>query len=100
MELLAGAFTKNDKMLINNLIKTAKAGNKIVTPNQEDYSEAGKILAKLQMKKGYDLKKAYALTNDVLIALSVRRIGATLVTQNRKDFEMISEFKYLSLHLE
>ncbi len=100
MELLAGAFTKNDKMLINNLIKTAKAGNKIVTPNQEDYSESGKILAKLQMKKGYNLKKTYALTNDVLIALSVRRIGATLVTQNRKDFEMRSEFKSLSLHFE
>ncbi|MBL7095113.1 PIN domain-containing protein [candidate division KSB1 bacterium] len=73
MELLAGAFIKENHAIIANLIKTAHARAKIISPSQNDFFEAGKILAKLQSETGYDLKKAYSITNDVLIALSARR---------------------------
>lgn len=99
MELLAGAFSRSDIAIVNNLIKIARASNKIITPTQHDYIDSGKILAKLQSEKGYDLKKSYHITNDVLIALSARRIGATLFTQNKKDFETIKEFKDFTLQI-
>ncbi|MFQ6039344.1 MAG: type II toxin-antitoxin system VapC family toxin [Candidatus Poribacteria bacterium] len=89
MELMAGSFSRTEVAIVNNIVKVAKSANKIVTPIYTDYVEAGRILVKLQSEKGYDLKKAYSLTNDVLIALSARRIGATVVTQNRRDFEAI-----------
>jgi predicted nucleic acid-binding protein len=38
------------------------------------------------------------LWNDVLIALSARRIGATLVTRNVEDFELLR--RYLRFELE
>ena len=99
MELLAGAFSKNDITIITNLIQTAKASKKIINPIQSNYIEAGNILAEIQSEKGYNLKKAYNITNDVLIALCARTIGATLLTQNRKDFEIIKEFKDFSLQV-
>lgn len=99
MELLAGAFSRNDLAIVNNLIKIAHASNKIITPTQHDYIESGKILARLQSEKGYDLKKSYHITNDVLIALSARRIGATVFTQNKKDFETIKEYKDFSFQI-
>ncbi len=99
MELLAGAFSKSDIAIVNNLIKIAHASNKIITPNQHDYHESGIILSKLQLEKGYDLKKSHHITNDVLIAMSARRIGATVVTQNKRDFETIKEIKDFKLQI-
>lgn len=61
MELLAGAFSRSDVTIVNNLIKIAHARNKIITPTQLDYIDCGKILARLQTEKGYDLKKAITL---------------------------------------
>jgi len=99
MELLAGSFSRSDIAIINNLIKIAHASNKIITPTQHDYIDSGNILAKLQSEKGYDLKKSYHISNDVLIALSARRIGATVFTQNKRDFETIKEFKDFKLQV-
>jgi len=99
MELLAGAFSRSDVAIVNNLIKIAQASNKIITPTQHDYINSGKILARLQSEKGYDLKKSYHITNDVLIALSAQRIGATVFTQNKKDFETIKAFKDFKLQV-
>lgn len=99
MELLAGTFSRSDTAIVNNLIKIARTSKKIITPSHHDYIDAGKILAKLQSGKGYDLKKSYQLTNDVLIALSARRNGATVYTQNKKDFETIKTFKDFKLQI-
>jgi len=41
----------------------------------------------------------YVSANDVLIALSARRIGATVITQNRKDFEAIQSVKDFKLKI-
>lgn len=99
MELLAGAFTKENHAIIANLIKTARARSKIISPSQNDYFEAGKLLAKLQSEMGYDLKKTYNISNDVLIALCARRIGATVLTQNKRDFNSISKLKNFYLQI-
>jgi predicted nucleic acid-binding protein len=43
--------------------------------------------------------KLPALLNDVLIALSARRIGATVVTYNGKDFRLIRRHKEFLLRV-
>jgi predicted nucleic acid-binding protein len=72
---------------------------KLIVPLWSDYVDAGRLLAKLQSQKGYEIKKTLGLTNDVLIALSARRIGATAITQNRKDFEAIQSVKNFKLKI-
>jgi predicted nucleic acid-binding protein len=62
---------------------------KILTPTGRHWIESAEILSRIRRTKGYDPNKLRALAFDVLIALSARDIGATLVTCNREDFAEI-----------
>ncbi|MCI0696018.1 type II toxin-antitoxin system VapC family toxin [candidate division KSB1 bacterium] len=99
MELFSGTFTRSEIAFLDNLTKVSRVSNKLVVPPWSDYVEAGRLLAKLQSQKGYEIKKTIGLTNDVLIALSARRIGATVITQNKKDFEAIQSVKDFKLKI-
>jgi hypothetical protein len=98
LELYAGS-DEDDISLIDELVGVFIRTNRLVAPWPTDYIEAGKLLRRLQRQKGYDLKKSARLVNDVLIALTARRIGATLITQNRRDFEAIREYKEFKLEI-
>ena len=97
MELEAGAFSRQEQRMISQLARAFETRDRLVIPTSTDYREAGRILRRLQAEKGYELNKAYWLANDVLIALSARGVGATVLTQNAKDFEAIRQ--YLSFPL-
>jgi len=99
LELEAGAFSPKDQRKVQRLGDNFERAGRIVTPALADYPAGGRLLRQLQAEKGYDLSKAHSLVNDVLIALSARRIGATLLTQNARNFEPIAELMPLSLAL-
>jgi predicted nucleic acid-binding protein len=99
MELYAGAHNRSDIKIVDTIKEPFAKRNMIIAPTIGDYTTAGKILADLQKVKGYELKKSYWLTNDVLIVLSARRIGATVVTKNQRDFEAIQQIKGFSLQI-
>jgi len=91
MELIAGAHTKEARKSLQDLNSFFKGVGRIIIPSVMDYEKAGEILARLQKIKGYDLKKSASITNDCLIAASVRNIGGLLYTQNKKDFQAIQD---------
>jgi predicted nucleic acid-binding protein len=91
MELRAGAHSPAAIKAVNAIEVFFKRVGRIITPQHTDYRLAGQILAKLQREKGYDLKKIPSLANDCLIAASARNVGATVVTQNAKDFLAIAD---------
>lgn len=93
LELEAGGFSKKDQRLLEQLARGFDKAGRIIVPIASDYREGGKLLRRLQEEKGYDLSKAYSLVNDVLIALSARRIGAVVITQNAKVFEAIRDLR-------
>lgn len=97
MELMAGALDIEDRKIIRKLHNAHKKAGRMVTPTESNYADAGSILLELQKNNGYDLKKAFNLANDVLIALTARSIGATLFTQNGKDFQAIKGIKVFNL---
>lgn len=97
MELRAGAFTRTDIKIVQALARTYRKSRRVLVPGDTEFLSAGEMLAKLQEREGYDLKKTASITNDVLIALSARQIGATVVTQNRRDFEAIRRSKHFDL---
>jgi len=84
---------------LDNLWNLARMSKKLIVPLWSECVEAGRLLSKLQSQKGYEIKKTLGLTNDVLIALSARRLGATVITQNRKDFEAIQSVKDFKLKI-
>lgn len=59
--------------------------------------EAGEVLRRLQESRGYTMASAHGLANEVLIALSARSIGATVVTQNERDFVAIQSIRSFKL---
>jgi predicted nucleic acid-binding protein len=58
---------------------------------------AADILNSMRRRDHYDTAKIRELAFDVLIALTARSIGATLITSNQTDFQAIR--RHLSFNL-
>lgn len=84
-ELLRGARPGLERRFVIDLMNRCQ----VLTPTQAQWIQAAEILNAMRRSGHYDPTKLRELTADVLIALSVRSIGATLVTCNRDDFEAI-----------
>ena len=69
-----------------------KAG-RILVPSRVVFSEAGDALRRLQAARGFRIETHHSIVNDVLIALSARSIGATVVTQNERDYRAIQSVR-------
>jgi len=91
LELRAGAHTKESINAISEIGEVFRKVDRVVVPTMKDFERAGEILSELQSVKGYDIRKSASITNDCLLAVSARSIGAVLYTQNRKDFQAISD---------
>jgi predicted nucleic acid-binding protein len=68
-----------------------------VTPTEQHWLTAAEILARLRRKEHYETTKLREVAFDVLIALSARSIGASLITTNHEDFQAIQRER--SFHL-
>ena len=66
---------------------------RILVPNLGDWTEAGRVLARLAAKYGYEKIGQGRLANDALIAMSAARMGATVITANERDFARLAEFR-------
>jgi len=53
----------------------------------------------MSVERGFPPEKLRGLHFDVLIALSASTHGATVVTSNRADFEMIRRYKRFALEI-
>lgn len=93
MELRVGATMLPARRALDQLARPYRAGGRLVTPGAEIFDQAGRTLQRLR-ESGCEVRKA-SLVNDVLIALSARSIGATLLTADA-DYQAIGsvvEFK-------
>ena len=91
-ELYAGAQDPASIKLLDKLYDVFVSANRLTVPDGRDWQKAGKIIAQLERKYGFEGKFLARITHDILIALCARRIGATVVTNNTKDFLRIREF--------
>lgn len=87
-ELRRGARTAVELRFVAELARKIR----IVTPTERHWLESAEILSHLRKGKGYDVKKLRELAFDVLIALTARETGATLITCNQKDFSVIRKY--------
>ena len=58
----------------------------MVAPSERHWIESADILKRVRARERYNTDKIRELAFDVLIALSARSIGATVVTCNEADF--------------
>jgi predicted nucleic acid-binding protein len=91
-ELYAGADDRSHTAL-ERLERDFDRAKRMVVPNLSDWTQAGKVLARLAVKHGYDQIGQGRLTNEALIAMSASRLGITIVTANERDFRRLAEFR-------
>jgi predicted nucleic acid-binding protein len=90
-ELYAGANPSGERAL-KKLERDFENARRILVPNLSDWTDAGKILARIAARYGYETIGQARLTNDALIASSATRTGVTVVTANARDFERLAQF--------
>lgn len=89
LELRAGAHSVRDRQWLERIERAFDQAGRVLVPSRAVYGAAGDVLRRLRAARGSSLEGRSGLVNDVLIALSARSIGATVVTQNERDFRAI-----------
>lgn len=94
-ELWRGATLAAERKFVREL----QASRPVLTPTEKNWLESGQILAAIGADKGFEPAKLRNLHFDVLIALTTRSHGATLISCNRADFELIREYRRFKLEV-
>ena len=85
-ELRRGARGRDAERLIADLYELATIRWE---PSVADWWEAGRLVRNIGGSEGWDINKRRDFQNDALIALTARSHGATVVTANSSDFELL-----------
>ncbi len=91
-ELYAGAADR-DRQIVERLERDFDRAKRILVPNLSDWTQAGRVLARLAAKYHYEKIGQGRLTNDALIAMSAGRLGVRVITANQRDFKRFAEFR-------
>lgn len=90
-ELRAGIGTPEEvKRLERTVVEPFERRGRVITPSFAVWRESGRVLATLVKEDGLELRRVPKhAVNDIMIALSCREAGVTVVTENEKDFERL-----------
>jgi len=94
-ELLRGAKKRTERDFVETLGKQSP----LLTPTEMNWLESGRLLTRMSAERGFPPEKLRDLHFDVLIALTASTHGATVVTSNRGDFELIRRYKRFALEV-
>jgi len=92
-ELYAGAVDVKARKLFSRMEREFEKLDRLLVPNQADWSLAGRVLASIGVRYGFEEVGRSRLTNDALIAVSAARNGFKVLTRNPLDFARIDEFR-------
>ncbi len=98
-ELFAGATNQAARRAVHDFVRRAHGVGRVVTLSAGDWERAGQLVAEIRQREPRLRSKLPALWNYVLIALSARQVGAMVVTQNARDFELLRRYLRFDLHL-
>ncbi len=90
-ELYAGS-KPGDLRVLEKLERDFEKAGRLLVPNLGDWTSAGKTLAAIARKYGYEKIGRARLTNDTLIATSAARRGIRVLTINVRDYALLAHF--------
>ena len=91
-ELYAGASDRV-RQVVERLEHDFDRAKRVLVPNLSDWTQAGRVLARVAAKYHYENIGLGRLTNDALIAMSAARMGVRVITANEQDFSRLAEFR-------
>lgn len=86
-ELRRGARTRTAQRVVEELFEKAHIQWE---PTSQDWWQTGVLIREIGDARSWDKKKRRDFQNDTLIALTARRNGATVVTADKEDFELLA----------
>jgi len=92
-ELRRGTSTNAGRRWVAELARAATA---IWAPAAADWWDAGRLIQQFGDARHWNTSKRRDFQNDALIALTAKRHGATVVTADRADFELLGS----ALHIQ
>jgi len=95
-ELRRGARTRAAQRMVESLHRLTPVQWE---PSAADWWEAGQLIRKIGDAQGWETQKRRDFQNDALIALTARQKGATVVTANRIEFELLAKELRIQLHV-
>jgi predicted nucleic acid-binding protein len=98
-ELRSGVRGQAARRLEDGMLAPFERRGRLITPSYGAWKEAGRVLSELVAPDGW-ASVSRSFVNDVLLALSCREAGVTLVTRNTKDFARIAgvrDFQFVDL---
>lgn len=98
-ELLAGATHPAARRAVMDFVRRAHKVRRVVTPDAGTWERAGELLGEIRQGRPHLRSQVKTLWNDVLIAVSARQVGAMVVTQNARDFELLQHYLRFELHV-
>lgn len=98
-ELAVNAYNRRTQTLLQDFVRPMERTGRVITPTFNDWVTASEVVTAIEENEKSWRSKLPALLNDILIALSARRIGATLLTYNREDFRLIRRHTDFSLRV-
>ena len=87
-ELRRGTRTREAQGVVEDLFRIARIQWE---PTPGDWWEVGRLIRKIGDARRWDTNKRRDFQNDALIALTARRHGATVVTADTKDFDLLAK---------
>ena len=91
-ELYAGSGDR-ERSVVERLERDFDRAKRILVPNLSDWTQVGRVLARLAAKYDYEQIGQGRLTNDALIAMSAGRLGIRVLTANERDYARLAEFR-------
>jgi predicted nucleic acid-binding protein len=91
-ELYAGAGER-ERRVIERLERDFDRVKRLLVPSLSDWTNTGRVLARLASKYNYERIGLGRLTNDALIAMSAARVGIRVLTANERDFRRLAEIR-------
>ena len=87
----------SDRRLVQRVERAFAKAGRILVPSQAVFAEAGNALRRLQTDRDFHIDANHSIVADVIIALSARSIGATVVTQNKSHYRAIQSVRPFQL---
>jgi len=94
-ELLRGAKKSAERDFVEALVRNSL----LLTPTEGNWLESGRLLSRLSVEKGFSPEKLRDLHFDILIVFTALSHGATVISSDRTDFEMIRRYKRFDLEV-
>ena len=80
MRSYSKSYTPRGRHVLERFERDFEKARRILVPDLNDWTQTGKVLARLAAKYDYEKIGQGRLTNDALVAMSAARLGITVIT--------------------